>query len=59
VILISRAGETRPQQLGDARQRLVDDGTPVLGTILNGCDLRTEDPAYVNGYNSYSGAQRD
>jgi capsular exopolysaccharide synthesis family protein len=55
VILISRAGETSPEQLGDARQRLVDDGTPVIGTILNGCDLRTEDPAYVNGYNSYSG----
>ena len=59
VILISRAGETRPQELGDARQRLVDDGTRVIGTILNGCDLRTEDPAYVNGYNSYSGAKRD
>ena len=59
VILISRAGETSPEQLGEARQRLVDDGTPVIGTILNDCDLRTEDPAYVNGYNSYAGASRD
>jgi succinoglycan biosynthesis transport protein ExoP len=59
VILISRAGETSPEQLGDARQRLVDDGTPVIGTILNGCDLRTEDPAYVNSYNSYAGRPRD
>ncbi len=59
VILISRAGETSPEQLGEARQRLVDDGTPVLGTILNDCDLRTEDPGYVNGYNSYAGSARD
>jgi capsular exopolysaccharide synthesis family protein len=59
VILISRAGETSPEQLGDARQRLVDDGTTVIGTILNGCDLRREDPAYVNSYNSYAGRLRD
>ncbi len=58
VILISRAGETSPEQLGEARERLADDGTPVIGTILNGCDLRIEDPSYVNGYNSYAGATR-
>jgi polysaccharide biosynthesis transport protein len=58
VVLISRAGETSPEQLGDARERLADDGTPVIGTILNGCDLRIEDPAYVNHYNSYAGAGR-
>jgi len=58
VILISRAGETSPEQLGEARERLADDGTPVIGTILNGCDLRIEDPAYVNHYNSYAGAIR-
>jgi polysaccharide biosynthesis transport protein len=59
VILISRAGETSPDQLGEARERLADDGTPVIGTILNGCDLRIEDPAYVNHYNSYAGATRN
>jgi polysaccharide biosynthesis transport protein len=58
VVLISRAGETSPEQLGDARERLADDGTPVIGTILNGCDLRIEDPAYVSHYNSYAGAGR-
>ncbi len=58
VILISRAGETSPEQLGEARERLADDGTPVIGTILNGCDLRIEDPSYVNGYNSYAGVAR-
>ena len=59
VILISRAGETSPEQLTEARERLADDGTPVIGTILNGCDLRIEDPSYVNHYNSYAGAARD
>jgi succinoglycan biosynthesis transport protein ExoP len=59
VILISRAGETSPEQLGEAKERLADDGTPVIGTILNGCNLRVEDPAYVNHYNSYAGATRD
>jgi capsular exopolysaccharide synthesis family protein len=59
VILISRAGETSPEQLTEAKERLADDGTPVIGTILNGCDLRVEDPAYVSHYNSYAGAMRD
>ena len=59
VILISRPGETSPEQLGEARQRLVDDGTQVIGTILNGCDLRTEDPGYDNSYNSYADRPRD
>ena len=58
VILISRAGETSPEQLGEAKERLADDGTPVIGTILNGCDLRIEDPSYVSHYNSYAGATR-
>ena len=58
VILISRAGETSPEQLGEARERLAEDGTPVIGTILNGCDLRIEDPSYVSGYNSYAGVAR-
>jgi capsular exopolysaccharide synthesis family protein len=58
VILISRAGETSPEQLGEARERLADDGTPVIGTILNGCDLRSDDRPYVSHYNSYAGAAR-
>ena len=58
VILISRAGETSPEQLSEARERLAEDGTPVIGTILNGCDLRIEDPSYVSGYNSYAGVSR-
>jgi hypothetical protein len=38
---------------------LADDGTPIIGTILNGCDLGSEDPSYVSHYNSYAGAPRD
>jgi succinoglycan biosynthesis transport protein ExoP len=59
VILICRSGETSPEQLTEAKERLAEDGTPVIGTILNGCDLRIEDPAYVNHYNSYAGVTRD
>jgi polysaccharide biosynthesis transport protein len=58
VILICRAGETSPEQLTEAKERLAEDGTPVIGTILNGCDLRIEDPAYVNHYNSYAGVSK-
>jgi capsular exopolysaccharide synthesis family protein len=58
VILICRAGETSPEQLGEARERLANDGTPVIGTILNGCDLRSEDPSFVSHDNSYAGAPR-
>jgi succinoglycan biosynthesis transport protein ExoP len=59
VILICRSGETSPEQLTEAKERLAEDGTPVIGTILNGCDLRIEDPSYVNHYNSYAGVSRD
>jgi polysaccharide biosynthesis transport protein len=59
VILICRSGETSPEQLTEAKERLAEDGTPVIGTILNGCDLRIEDPSYVNHYNSYAGVTRD
>jgi polysaccharide biosynthesis transport protein len=59
VILICRSGETSPEQLTEAKERLAEDGTPVIGTILNGCDLRIEDPTYVNHYNSYAGVSRE
>ena len=59
VILICRAGQTSAQQMGEAKRRLNDDGTPVIGTILNDCDLRTEDPAYFTSYHEYARASRD
>ena len=44
--------------IGRSQRALGGDGTPVIGTILNGCDLRIEDPSYVNHYNSYAGVAR-
>jgi capsular exopolysaccharide synthesis family protein len=35
VILVTRAQHTSPQALRNARQRLFEDGTPLLGAILN------------------------
>lgn len=59
VILICRAGQTSAQQMAEAKRRLNDDGTPVIGTILNDCDLRTEDPAYFSSYHEYARVSRD
>jgi succinoglycan biosynthesis transport protein ExoP len=50
VILVVRAGQTAPETVRVACQRFVDDGTRVLGTILNGWDPKT-DARY--GYGSY------
>ncbi len=51
VILVLRAGQTTLETARAARQRLADDGTPVLGTILNGWDPKE---AKYGDY-SYSG----
>jgi capsular exopolysaccharide synthesis family protein len=49
VILVLRAGQTTLETARAARQRLGDDGTPVLGTILNGWD-----PKEASKYGSYT-----
>jgi polysaccharide biosynthesis transport protein len=50
VILVLRAGQTTLETARAARQRLAEDGTTVLGTILNGWDPK--EAKY--GYYSYS-----
>ena len=40
VVLVIRAGQTSRDTALAARQRLAEDGTPVIGTILNGWDLQ-------------------
>jgi len=56
-ILVIRAGKTTRDAAALAKQRLIEDGVPVLGTILNGWDARTKS-RYGNGtYSYYSGAQ--
>ena len=41
-ILVVRAGKTTRDAALGAKQRLVDDRIPVLGTILNGWDPRAK-----------------
>jgi capsular exopolysaccharide synthesis family protein len=47
VILVVRSGETHRATAISARQRLAEDGTPLLGTILNACNPE------VGGYEYY------
>lgn len=55
VVLVARAGRTSPEALQSAAERLAQDGTPVLGTVLNAWDTRS-DP-YAN-HNHLNGKQR-
>ena len=41
VVLVCRAGTTHRGEVAAAAGRLAADGTPVLGTVLNACDLKT------------------
>jgi succinoglycan biosynthesis transport protein ExoP len=53
IILVIRAGETTIESALTARQRFAEDGTPVLGTILNGWNPET---GRRYGYGGYYGA---
>ena len=53
VILICRAGHTSVDQLVASRRRLSEDGTLVIGTILNDWNANSEDPSYVKSYEGY------
>jgi len=50
VILVVRAGETTTESALHARQRFAEDGTRVLGTVLNSWDPKSSPP---HGYGSY------
>jgi len=54
IILICRAGRTEGNELNEAWSILKDDGARVLGTILNGYNLRTERPARYSSYIGYT-----
>jgi polysaccharide biosynthesis transport protein len=51
-VLVFRAGKTSRDAASAAKRRLTDDGIPVLGTILNGWDVR-QAGAYGYGYSPY------
>jgi polysaccharide biosynthesis transport protein len=55
VILVCRAGHTSVDDLEETRRLLVEDGTHILGTILNGYDLQRERSAHYNSYLKYIG----
>jgi len=54
-ILVFRAGKTNREAAMAAKQRLTDDGIPVLGTILNAWDLKAMSRygGYGSGYDYY------
>jgi Mrp family chromosome partitioning ATPase len=54
VILVVRAGQTTTESALFASQRFAEDGTRVLGTVLNSWDPKT---SQRYGYGSYSDYQ--
>ncbi len=49
VLLTVRAGRTTVEDLREAAQRLFQDGSVVLGTVMNRCDLKKPHPAGLPG----------
>lgn len=55
VIFICRAGRTSGDDLTEARRLLAEDGTYILGTILNDYDSQREGSSHYNSYLTYVG----
>jgi polysaccharide biosynthesis transport protein len=55
VILVCRAGRTSVDDLNDARKLLAEDGTNILGTILNDYDMQREKSSHYHAYSTYVG----
>ena len=55
VIFICRAGQTNTDDLAEARRLLAEDGTYIVGTILNDYDLRHEKSSHYSSYLTYVG----
>jgi receptor protein-tyrosine kinase len=58
VVLVIRAGETTTESALSACQRFAEDGTRVLGTILNSWDPRTTGGYGYGGYAEYQAAAK-
>jgi capsular exopolysaccharide synthesis family protein len=58
VILVCRAGQTAVDRLVAVGQQLAQDGTDVVGTILNDWNPHAEDPSYLHAYSAYARASR-
>jgi len=59
VILVVRAGKTTRDAALAARQRFSEDGTRVLGTILNDWNPKRSPNGYYGYYNNYYGGYRN
>jgi capsular exopolysaccharide synthesis family protein len=55
VIFICRAGQTSGDDLAEARRLLAEDGTYIIGTILNDYDSQREGSPHYNSYLTYLG----
>jgi capsular exopolysaccharide synthesis family protein len=55
VIFICRAGHTSVDDLAEARRLLAEDGTYILGTILNDYDSQREGSPHYSSYLTYVG----
>ena len=55
VLLVLRAGHTTRDSAMAARQRFEEDGTPVLGTILNDWNPKSSGSGYYGYYKGYYG----
>ena len=53
VILVVRAGQTTTESALLARQRFAEDGTRVLGTVLNGWDPKASGHYGYGAYTDY------
>jgi capsular exopolysaccharide synthesis family protein len=53
IILVFRAGQTTQEEAIAATQLFEEDGTPVLGTILNDWDPKAAGHSYYKGYYSH------
>ena len=53
VVLVLRSGKTSREEAKAARQRFLEDGTPVLGTILNDWNPQASDSRIYQKYAGY------
>jgi capsular exopolysaccharide synthesis family protein len=54
-ILVIRAGKTSRDEVFTSKRRFIEDGIPVLGTILNAWDPNSRSRHVYDDYDSYSG----
>jgi len=59
IVLVARSGQTSRQSLMSVKERLVQDGIPVLGVVLNDWNPRAAGyyayESYTDYYSSYYG----